>query len=126
MTSSDEIRRVCRRYTLAPMYTAVTARRGRASDIPGLCGHIYDISERGIRIELDEALDPGESVVLELDLPGAALNVQASASVVWVHDANDDPGPRRMALEFTAFPNRTDRNRLFEFLGREHDRHAAA
>jgi c-di-GMP-binding flagellar brake protein YcgR len=98
------------------MYTAVTARRGHAS-IAKLQGHVYDISASGVRIELDEALQPGECVVLDLDLPGAATSVHASASVVWVNDPHDDPGPRRMALRFTSFSDGADRDRLIDYLG---------
>jgi c-di-GMP-binding flagellar brake protein YcgR len=105
------------------MYTAVTARRGQAA-ISSLHGHVYDISATGVRIELDEALHPGECVVLNLDLPGAQMSVNASASVVWVNDPQDDPGPRRMALRFTSFSAQADRDRLISYLGTA-DRHAA-
>lgn len=95
------------------MYTAVTARRaGRA----GLHGHVYDISAGGARIELDEPLEPGERVAVHLELPGTDMGVDAAASVVWVHDADDDPGPRRMALKFTGFSDRADEMRLRRFL----------
>ena len=105
------------------MYTAVTARRGQAA-VSRLQGHVYDISASGVRIELDEALQPGECVVLDLDLPGSRTSVNASASVVWVNDPHDDPGPRRMALRFTSFSDRANRDRLIEYLGTA-DRHAA-
>jgi c-di-GMP-binding flagellar brake protein YcgR len=105
------------------MYTAVTARRGHAA-ISQLHGHVYDISASGVRIELDEALHPGECVVLNLDLPGVRTSVNASASVVWINDPQDDPGPRRMALRFTSFSESADRDRLINYLGTV-DRHAA-
>ena len=113
----EPCRRSCRRLRVQPMYTSVTARRGEG-DQPELHGHIYDISEHGLRIELDEALVPGERVALELGLPGAPAPVGASACVIWVNDAQDDPGPRRMALCFTGFTDRADRRRLIDFLGR--------
>jgi hypothetical protein len=111
------------------MYTAVTARRevrGAAGSVvvPMLHGHVYDISASGVRIELDEALQPGESVVLNMDLPGGPTSVKASASVIWVNDEQDDPGPRRMALRFTRFSDHADRDRLIDYLGSA-DRHAA-
>ena len=62
--------------------------------------------------------------MLDLDLPGAGTSVNASASVVWVNDPNDDPGPRRMALRFTSFSDQANRDRLIEYLGTT-DRHAA-
>ena len=96
------------------MYTGVTARR--AGEAPALHGHVYDISASGVRIELDKALTPGEPVALHLDLPGTSSEVEASASVVWVHDDQDDPGPCRMALRFTSFADRSDRDRLIQYL----------
>ncbi|MHC4127598.1 MAG: PilZ domain-containing protein [Planctomycetota bacterium] len=116
MTASHPTRRDSRRYRLPAMYTAVTARRGQAASSQ-LHGHVYDISATGVRIELDEALQPGECVVLDMDLPGARTSVNASASVVWVNDPHDDPGPRRMALQFTSFSDGADRDRLIDYLG---------
>lgn len=98
------------------MYSAVAARRGRAA---ALHGHVYDISAGGVRIELDEPLAPGVRVDLSLDLPGTRQLVEAAASVVWCHDDQDDPGPRRMALRFVEFPKQGHRQRLAEFLLRE-------
>ncbi len=107
------------------MYTTVTARRVARPGNAALCGHIYDICEAGVRIELDEPLEPGESVELELELPGAPGGVEASADVVWIHDALDDPGPRRMALRFTGFAGRGDRDRLTRYLTTSPSRRAA-
>ncbi len=110
-------RRTHRRYRLAPMYTVVTARRtGDRSGLPRLTGHVYDISAGGARIELDEPLEPGESITVLLDLPGAVPDLKARGSVVWVSDSTDDPGPRRIALRFTGFPDRSDHDRLMKFL----------
>ena len=125
MSGQDKKRREHERIRVQPMYTAVTAcPSGRDNDLP-LEGHVYDISRGGVRIELDEPLDPGEVVALRLVLPGAASAVEASASVVWVHDEHDDPGPRRMALRFTGFPNNADSDRLGDYIDREGGRCAA-
>ena len=107
-------RRAHARLSLRPMYTAVTARRRRGRPA-SLCGHVYDISQAGLRIELDEPLQPDESVTLRLDLP-AAGTVNASARVVWVSDGHDDPGPRRAALRFTRFATPADRAGLARLL----------
>jgi hypothetical protein len=64
-------------------------------------------------------------VALHLELPGTQSVVEASASVVWVHDEHDDPGPRRMALQFTGFPRNDDRDRLGDYIEREAGRCAA-
>ena len=115
MPGQDKKRRGHERIRVQPMYTAVTACRSSQDNDLRLEGHIYDISKGGIRIELDEALDPGEVVALHVELPGATSIVEASASVVWVHDEHDDPGPRRMALQFTGFPKNADRARSWKY-----------
>ena len=109
MTTTHPTRRDSRRFRVPAAYAAVTAHRGQAA-VSQLQGHVYDISATGVRIELDEALHPGECVVLNMDLPGACTCVSASASVVWINDTQDDPGPRRMALRFTSFSDRADRD----------------
>ena len=110
-------RRTHQRFTLMPMYTTVEARRLVADVDQALLGHAYDISETGVRIELDEALEPGESIAVHLTLPGATSSVAASADVVWVNDEMDDPGPRRMALRFTKFRSDQDHDCLLRYLG---------
>ena len=125
MPGKQQTRREFDRIRVQPMYTAVTASTGAQDSPVRMLGHVYDISESGVRIELDDALDPGVIVTLHLDLPGADATVGAEASVVWVHDDLDDPGPRRMALKFTEFLNRSDRNRLVEYIDRERGRRAA-
>ena len=126
MPGKQQTRREFERIRVQPMYAAVTARTGTPDNPLRLQhGHVYDISESGVRIELDDALEPGQIVILQLDLPGADAAVEAAASVVWVHDDQDDPGPRRMALKFTEFQNRSDRNRLVDYIDRERGRRAA-
>ena len=110
------------RLKVPPMYTQVIARRGTEDP---LRGHVYDISKAGLRIELDTPLEPGESVRLEVELPGASPGVAASARVVWVNDDQDDPGPRRMALRFVEFSDSTNRDRLVRYLAGEHDKRTA-
>ena len=125
MTGQKQQRRDHMRIRVQPMYTAVTACLSDRDEPLRLDGHVYDISKGGVRIELDQALDPGETVALHLDLPGATSVVEVSASVVWVHDEDDDPGPRRMALKFNGFPDNADRDRLGDYIDREGGRRAA-
>ena len=125
MPGNQQTHREFERIRVQPMYTAVTASTSAQNCPLRLHGHVYDISEGGVRIELDDALDPGEIVSLYLELPGTDAAIEASASVVWVHDEQDDPGPRRMALKFTEFLNPSDRNRLVDYIDRERGRRAA-
>lgn len=110
-------RRAHDRFQLKPMYTTATVRRAHGMTIRDLEGHAYDISESGVRLELDEPLESGERVALQIQLPGEPVEIFTSAKVVWVNRCDDDPGPRRQALEFVAFNDREDRDRLRRFLG---------
>lgn len=111
----EENRRIHGRRRLAPMYTSVTAMLGDQPEAV-LHGHAYDISQGGVRVELDEPIDAGRTVELHLGLPGEIASLQARADVVWVNDAVDDPGPRRMALKFTEFKTASDQQRLAMFI----------
>src|SRR6266446_3596844 len=95
-------RRRHERCRVPPMYSRVIARSIDPSH-GDLHGHVYDISEGGARIELDEPLAVGHSVAIDLDLPATDEPICAAADVVWVNDAQDDPGPRRMALKFKRY-----------------------
>lgn len=107
-------RRAHPRYRVAPMYTVVAARRrGHGGD---LLGHLYDISQGGARIELDEEVAAGETLAVQLELPGEASAVRAQGQVVWVADREDDPGPRRLALRFIGFETPDHEQRLVGFL----------
>ena len=110
-------RRQHERFALPAMYTSVEARRGASPVEERLTGHAYDISEGGVRVELDEPLLAGANLNLRLSLPGEQHAVCVTGDVVWVNDTEDDPGPRRMALRFTSFPQQADRDRLVRFLG---------
>jgi hypothetical protein len=103
------------RFRLQPMYTAVNVESHGRSEV--IQGHAYDISEAGVRLELDEPLDPGEDVQVEIRLPGEATSIGVSATVLWVHGPDDDPAARRLALRFTAFRGPRDHARLVRFLG---------
>jgi hypothetical protein len=111
----DENRRQFERFAVIPAYTEVLVR------LPGrrepLEGHAYDISEGGVRMELDETIEPGTSIVVEVKLPPGNSNktgieeVLARGTVMW---ADDDgvPGPVRMGVLFDEFASNVDRDRL--------------
>jgi len=115
-TSGQSNRRERARLKLPAMYTSVLVEPKAENAAAAMSGHAYDISESGVRIELDEPLSVGQPVKLHLGLPGAAEQIDAAADVVWVHEADDDPGPRRMALRFTEFATPADYARLTSYL----------
>jgi len=113
-------RRRFERFSVLPMYTPVVVR-AHAEGSPELEGHVYDVSEGGVRFELDEAIAPGTPVSIQIVLPGdtrqgADRGVLVIANVVWVDVDADEPGPVRMAAAFTRFPKAGDRERLLKQL----------
>lgn len=105
-------RRQHERFLLPPMYTPVTIRRARGLAIEVLDGHAYDISESGVRLEVDEPLETGEEVHARIEFPAGGGAFAAWAEVVRVYDAEDDPAARRAALHFRKFPSPVDRDCL--------------
>ncbi len=98
MANQSERRRH-ERFTVDPMYSSVAVSRGtRRTD-----GHVYDVSLGGMRFELDRAVPKGAEIDVEIQLPGCTDAICAKARVVRVFDRIDDPGPRRMAVEFETF-----------------------
>jgi c-di-GMP-binding flagellar brake protein YcgR len=114
--SAVQNRREFDRFSLPPMYTHVVVRRGNGMQVETLSGHAYDVSEGGLRLEVDEELTPGELLSLHIGLPGEDVDVFASARVVWTSEPDDDPGPRRSAVKFADFSTKDDRRRLVRFL----------
>lgn len=113
-------RRKHERFSLLPMYTPIEVR-GVLDDSIAFHGHAYDISEGGIRFELDEPIVPGTPVSLFITLPGGGAagvdrSVQAFANVIWVDDDQDEPGPVRMAAAFTRFARAGDLEKLIKQL----------
>lgn len=104
------------RYALDPAYTMVTVQRFEDGRLATVEGHAYDLSPGGIRFELDEPLEVGERVAFCLQLPGETTSIFVSGRVVWTHDEEDDPGPRRMGAVFTRFLAGEDRSRLLRYL----------
>ena len=112
-------RRKFARFALDPMYTPIAARTldSQSFDIEG---NAYDISEGGIRFELDRAVQPGTKIALQITLPtmnhediGPGRSVFVFANVVWLED-EDQPGPYKMAAIFTHFARAGDRERLLQ------------
>jgi hypothetical protein len=112
-------RRRFERFALRPMYTRVVVRLV-ADQSYDFEGHAYDVSEGGIRFELDRPIDPGTPVAIQVTLPGAAAeggwSVFVFANVIWVDEDADEPGPVRMAAAFTRFARAGDKERLLSQL----------
>lgn len=85
---------------------------GLGTPAGGLEGHGYDISMSGMRFELDDELAAGTEVSVEVYPPAEREPIRMRAVVVRVFAHDDDPGPRRMAVQFTAFERPEDRDRL--------------
>ena len=68
-------KRACERLRLRPMYTSVIVEpnQSHTCDEASLLGHAYDVSASGIRIELDEPLDVGQTVKVHVDLTGGGF-----------------------------------------------------
>lgn len=75
-------------------------------------GHAYDVSESGLKFELEQGIRVGEPLDLELHMPGAGGVVRLTGRVVRVFDELDDPGPCRMAVQVDSFHNEAHRARL--------------
>jgi hypothetical protein len=118
-------RRRFERFALPVAYTAITVQRMESGCVTVLAGHAYDISEAGVRFELDQALAEGEEVSASIMLPCESNSVLVRARVIWLNDVLDDPGPRRMALHFEEFASPSDRARLVNYLSRGHLTRAA-
>lgn len=90
------------RYALPSMYTTVTVLNGDGSI--RCVGHAYDISEGGMRFELLDALEPGSTGELRIDLPGGSDRaVTATCNILWVEEEDLElPGPVRMACSFAS------------------------
>lgn len=113
------------RLRLDPACTSVVVQAIEDDRVQTMHGHAYDVSESGVRIELDEALRPGQHVGMCLQLPTEAGGVFVSGRIMWVFDDQDDPGPRRMAVQFTRFLHDEDRHRLLRYLQTSLPRFAA-
>jgi hypothetical protein len=116
-------RRECERFTVSPMYTPVRVRLEGETEF-ARDGHAYDISESGLRFELDHPVEAGTPMTVELELPRAGLwastddgpgrTIELKANVVWCD--TEEPGPARMAASVTEFIREGDKPRLMRLL----------
>ncbi|MEM9082231.1 MAG: PilZ domain-containing protein [Planctomycetota bacterium] len=103
-------RRIHQRYTLPSSYTEIAIRPFDKDEF-NLMGHAYDISEGGIRFELDQPIEPGTRIGIRIMLPRATMTqttekraIFAMGNLVWTnHDDIELGGPIRMACTITRF-----------------------
>ncbi|MBY0307720.1 MAG: PilZ domain-containing protein [Phycisphaerales bacterium] len=118
------------RFALEAMYTTLSVRTLDADEFT-LDGHSYDISEGGIRFELDRAVERGTQVAMRINLPTMNYDgepddaVYVFATVVWIDD-EDEPGAVKMAAVFNRWARVGDRERLLAELAKGHYRRQAA
>jgi hypothetical protein len=79
-------------------------------------GHAYDVSLNGLRFELDEPLEEGTPIEVELHLPGLLQSIRSTGRVVRVLDEFEEAGPQRMAVAFRSFSSPLDASRLTKHL----------
>lgn len=108
--------RVHPRYTVPAMYSLIRIRCEGDRTFNRM-GHIYDVSQGGVRFELDEPIEPGTWIEARAMLPGYHhINLEVTGRVIRIHDDRDEPGPIRMAMMFDPFANEEDANRFAAYL----------
>ena len=113
-------RRQYERFLLEPGYTSAAARVHPDEQVFSREGHVYDISEGGVCFEMDQAIEPGSTISLRIDLPlnsgdiGPGRSVFVTGNVVWCEA--DEPGAVRMALAITRFDREGDKGRMIRAL----------
>ncbi len=83
-----------------------------------------DISARGIRLLLDEKIEKGSPLRMEIKLPDEECLVKASGEVVWSEESKEDEkiSPKRLfntGIKFSRFHN-SDNEKLFTFIRNLH------
>jgi len=82
-------------------------------------GYVYDLSELGMRFEVDDPLPAGQRLEIRALLPGPEqVQFQASGVVVRRHDEANELGPVRMGLRFEEFKSDADRDRLHAYVNK--------
>jgi hypothetical protein len=105
------------RFVLQPMYAPLSVRLHDAVG-PQIDGHAYDISEGGVRFELDSRIAVGTPLSMQITIPtagagdlGPGHTITAFATVAWIEEEDEIP-PFRCAAVFTGFAKLGDRERL--------------
>lgn len=113
------------RLKLLAMYSYI---RVRPHDAREFCwsGHIYEVSDTGLRFELDDVVALGTLVEVQATLPGRCSTiVNLSGRVVRYHDDPDDPGPIRVGMMIESFSTENDRHLWLDYIRSSQSRKAA-
>jgi len=77
---------------------------------------IKDMSEGGLQIEVEQKLEPGSPLALEILLPGEEKAIKAEAVVAWVRKAREDwRTDYDVGLKLVQITD-VDRKALFQFI----------
>lgn len=104
-------RRRRRRLKLQPGYTSAVLRV-LSEQSPPLEGHVLNLSETGMAIDIDRKLKPGSAVTVEFCVAGLGRmrgsswpTFAVAAEVVRLDDVDDAPlGPYKTAVRFVRLP----------------------
>ena len=113
-------RRIHERFLLQPGYTGASVRLHPDELDFTREGHVYDISEGGIRFELDQPIELGSTISMRIDLPNNCQDpgpdhcVFVTGNVIWCD--LDEPGPSKMAMAITRFDREGDKIRMLKAL----------
>lgn len=106
------------RLRLPAMYTLLRLRK-KGQTRYSQTGYIYDISQTGMRFELDDPIEPGTELEFRALLPGShTTTFCAKGRLVRMHDDLHEVGPVRMAMHFDRFKSTIDQQKLAEYLDR--------
>lgn len=104
------------RRSVPAMYSLVRVKPKGAKRYPWT-GYVYDVSLGGMRFELDDKLEPGTEVEVRAMIPfDRQMTINATGTVVRMHDDSDEVGPVRMGLNFTEFKTDNDRRKVDDFV----------
>lgn len=104
------------RLRLPAMYTLLRLRR-KGETRYTQTGYIYDISQTGMRFELDDPIETGTELEFRALLPGShTVTFCAKGRLVRMHDDMHEVGPVRMAMQFERFNSSIDQQKLAQYL----------
>jgi len=108
-------RRSYERFAVKPGYTSASIRIDPNEIAYGLEGYVYDLSEGGIRFDLDTPIESGRTISMRINLPGIVGEpderaVFVTGEVVWCDV--DETGDAKMAMSISKFDRDGDKQRL--------------